>query len=53
MTVAREVGGRPRRREARRAIAGSILLLILAAAYLAAWSAANGEAPCGWGIFQP
>ena len=37
----------------RRAGAGLLLLVLMAAAFAAAWMAANGESPCGWGIFRP
>jgi hypothetical protein len=40
-------------REARRAGGGVILLAVLLAAFAATWLAANGESPCGWGIFHP
>lgn len=40
-------------RERRRAGAGLFLLLLLAVAFGATWIAANGESPCGWGIFHP
>jgi len=40
-------------RERRRAGAGVALLLLMFAAFTATWLAANGEAPCGWGIFNP
>ncbi|HEU4724403.1 MAG TPA: hypothetical protein VFU59_03800 [Candidatus Eisenbacteria bacterium] len=40
-------------RASRRAGAGLLLLALLGAAFLASWMAANGEAPCGWGIFNP
>ena len=40
-------------REARRAGAGVVLLLLLVVAFAATWIVANGEPPCGWGIFHP
>ena len=40
-------------RASRRAGAGVVLLLLLAVAFTATWLAANGEPPCGWGIFHP
>jgi hypothetical protein len=38
---------------ARRARAGLILLTVMLTAFAATWLAANGEPPCGWGIFHP
>ncbi len=40
-------------RTARRAGAGLFLLTLLLVAFVATWLAANGESPCGWGIFHP
>ena len=40
-------------RGSRRAGAGFLLLALMLTAFAATWLAANGEAPCGWGIFQP
>ena len=39
-------------RATRRAGAGWLLLAVMLTAFGATWLAANGEAPCGWGIFQ-
>jgi len=40
-------------RERRRAAAGLLLLALMLVAFTATWVAANGESPCGWGIFRP
>jgi hypothetical protein len=37
----------------RRAAFGALLLGLLIVAFAATWLAANGESPCGWGIFHP
>jgi hypothetical protein len=40
-------------RRRRRAGAGLLLLVLMIIAFTATWIAANGESPCGWGVFRP
>jgi hypothetical protein len=42
-----------RSRDARRTVAGLVLLVLTLTAFGTTWLAANGESPCGWGIFYP